>query len=63
MDDNDLGSYVNELTNTQGVAVITVSDGWVLVFTKDMLKNLLKQAKDSDKVMVQVKSSARLPKN
>lgn len=62
---NTLGEYISELTDSQGVSVVTVKDGWVFVFTKDFLQSLIDEAKgaESDKVSVFVKSSADAVKN
>lgn len=62
--DTDLGGYVDKLTSANGVSVVTVSDGWVLVFTSSMLKNLLAKADaGGGRVIVQIKNSETIPKN
>lgn len=59
----DLASYINTLTETQGAAVVTVQDGWVLIFTAEMLRDLLDKAEEHGKVTIHVKSTGNLPKN
>ena len=60
---DDLGDYVNKLVDSQGVAVVTVKDGWVFTFTRERLEQLTKALGESDKVMVFVKSSEKTVKN
>lgn len=62
---NNIAEYINELTDSQGVSVVTVSDGWVFTFTRSMLETLIAEAEqaDSTKVAVFVKSSADAVKN
>jgi len=55
---SDLGpSDILDMADREGVAVVTVKDGYVLVFTKNQLELFLEQiaAKGSDKCMVFVK--------
>jgi len=59
MKDSDLSSYVDALTTVQGATVLTVDDGWVMIFTKERLIELLEKANDSDKVMIFIKSSEK----
>jgi hypothetical protein len=58
--DEDIGGYVNTLVDHNGVAVITVSDGWVLTFTRAHFEMMLEAFGESDKLAVFVKSSAKM---
>ncbi len=62
---SELGPYFKTLSEAQGLAVAKVEDGWVFLFTRDKLKDLLDTCdnQDQEKVMIFVKSSAGLPKN
>lgn len=61
----DIADYIATLTDNQGVAVVTVSDGWVFTFTREKLLKLVEtiDESDSNKLVVFVKSSADLPTN
>jgi hypothetical protein len=58
--EEDIGGYISTLVDHQGVAVVTVSDGWVLCFTRDHFEKMLKAFGDSDKLAVFVQSSAKM---
>lgn len=62
MKNEDIGDYVNTLVDHAGVAVVTVSDGWVLTFTRAHFEKMLKAFGDSDRLAVFVKSSAAMTK-
>ena len=62
-DQNDLADYISTLVEKQGIAVVTVNDGWVMTITKDRLQQLLAAAEDKDKIILFIKSSAKLPIN
>jgi hypothetical protein len=61
--EDNVGSYVSELVRHQGVAVVTVSDGWVFTFSKEKLKELVNSLENSERVTIFVKSSDGLPTN
>lgn len=53
---NDVGDYMKTLADMQGVAVSTVSDGWVMLFKNSKLKELLDASEASGYALVFVKS-------
>lgn len=65
LDSTNIGEYINELSDQKGIAVMTVDDGHVFVITKETLQSLLAQAeaKQTNKVVLFVKSSALIPTN
>lgn len=65
MDPKDAAEYLNTLTDKQGVAVATVSDGWVFHFSREKLQQMVDaiDADGADKLVVFVKNSASLPAN
>jgi hypothetical protein len=60
--DEDIGGYVDTLVDHNGVAVVTVSDGWVLTFTRAHFQKMLEAFGESDRLAVFVKSSAAMAK-
>lgn len=63
METDDLGGYIKELADQKGVSVVTVSDGWVMMFTKQKLQELIGAAENQDHVLVFIKNSDSIVKN
>lgn len=47
--------FFNEMVETQGVAVSTVSDGHVLMFKREFLQSLLDKYADQEKLIIFIK--------
>lgn len=60
---DDVAAYIKELTDNQGVAVVTVKDGWVFTFTKERINQMMNALGNENYLTVFVKSSDTLPKN
>ena len=60
---SDLGEFAKTLADKDGVAIMTVSDGWVFVFTETKLQELIETSKGKGYALVFVKSTANQPKN
>jgi hypothetical protein len=53
--EDNYAEYLSALIKTQGVAVVTVSDGWVFTFSKHKLISLLSGKEDAENIMIFVK--------
>ncbi len=62
-DYNSLGEYVKKIADLQGIAVTTVSDGWVLLVTNQKLKELVEASSETGYAMIFIKSSEDTLKN
>ena len=65
-DDTDydqLGSYMKQIADMNGVSVATVSDGWVLLMTHDKLQYLVEASAEKGYAMIFIKNSADTVKN
>lgn len=60
MDPKDLAGFAEEMAKLQGVGVITVSDGWVMLFTKEKIEQMYEAVNDDKYLLVQVKSSEKM---
>jgi len=54
--EDNYAEYLTTLLKTQGVAVATVSDGWVFTFTKEKLQAVLNGTEEAN-IMIFVKNS------
>lgn len=59
-EDTTVGAYVMEMAKQNGVAVVTVKDGWVFMISQKTLQSLLESSKDQGYVLLQVKHSSVL---
>lgn len=60
-EDTTMGAFVMELAKKNGVAVVTVKDGWVFMLSRTTLQRLLESCgDDQDYVMLQVKHNSVL---
>lgn len=65
MKPTSIAEYIATLTEKQGVAVASVSDGWVMVFTRSKLQSMLDtiDSSESDKLAIFIKSGAGVASN
>lgn len=60
--EDNYAEYLSALLKAQGVAVATVSDGWVFTFTKEKLQSVLNGTEEAN-IMIFVKNSNLQVKN
>jgi hypothetical protein len=52
---DDIGEFMNDWADREGVSVATTSDGTVLLFRRDYLLSILEENADQEKLIIFVK--------